>query len=61
MDQLKKKKKKKSRRRKSTVETTELDGVGCNKLCGNTTPIATTNNGDLIHDDVNFLDFKHKL
>ena len=45
------------------MEITELDGVGCYKLCRNTTPIATTNNGDLIHDDddVNLLTFKHKL
>jgi hypothetical protein len=39
----------KKSRRKNTMEVTKLDGVRCNKLCRNTAPIATTNNGDLIH------------
>lgn len=33
-----------------TMEGTELESVRGNKLCRNTAPIATTNNGDLIHD-----------
>lgn len=40
------------------MERPELEGVRGNKLCRNTAPIATTNNGDFIHD-VNILDFKH--
>lgn len=38
----------------NTIEGSEVDGVRRNKLCRNTAPIATTNNGDIIHAVVNY-------